>query len=183
MIQSRWPICLSGFLVLLALAAPAAQAQVLEVELKVKGLACPFCAYGLEQKLKKLSGAQAVEVFLDEDRAQVQFDGPRSPAVDTLPRLVHDAGFKLEEVRLTVRGERAQKAGQAVLLLPDKQMFLLAGEGAGNDLIQNVLPGTTVEVKGTVESKQPAGHQSHPPTLRVESYHPVERRRLPAGGD
>lgn len=183
MIPSRWPIYWGGFLVLLALAAPAAQAQILEVELKVKGLACPFCAYGLEQKLKKLSGAQAVEVFLDEDRARVQFDGPQSPAVDALPRLVHDAGFKLEEVRLTVRGERAQKAGHAVLLLPDEQMFLLAGEGAGNDLIQSVLPGTSVEVKGTLESKQPAGHQGHPPTLRVESYQLIERPRFPGSGN
>ncbi len=183
MIPSRWPIYWGALLVLLAWAAPAAQAQIHEAQLKVKGLACPFCAYGLEQKLKKLSGAQAVEVFLDEDRAQVQFDGPQSPAVDALPRLVHDAGFKLEEMRLTVRGERAQKAGHAVLLLPDEQMFLLAGEGAGNDLIQSVLTGTIVEVKGTIERKQPAGHQSHPPTLRVESYHTVERRRLPASGD
>ena len=69
MIQPRWIIRFLSFLVLLALLVPVAQAQILEAELKVKGLACPFCAYGLERKLKKLAGAQSVKVFINDDRA------------------------------------------------------------------------------------------------------------------
>lgn len=177
MIQSRWTIGFSSFLVLLALAVPAAHGQILDAQLKVKGLACPFCAYGLERKLKKLPGAQ-VKILLNEDRAEVLFDGKQSPAVDDIPRLVHDAGFKLGELRLTLRGKRARCTDQPCLELPDGQIFLLENEGAGSELINSTPEGTRVEVTGTA---QLTDHRDYPYVLRVESYQPVQRRRLRGG--
>ncbi len=179
MIQPRWIIHFLSFLVLLALLVPVAQAQILEAELKVKGLACPFCAYGLERKLKKLAGAQSVKVFINDDRAQVQFDGKQPPVLDDIRGAVHDAGFKLEGLQVTVQGKRARCMDEPCLQLPDGQIFLLEEEGAGTKLIQSVPEGTPVEVKGIVRCRQPSGHQAHPPSLRVESYQPIKRRRLP----
>lgn len=180
MIQRRWTTYFGGFLMLLALVAPAARAQILEAELKVKGLACPFCAYGLERKLKKLPGAQNVKVFINDDRVQVQFDGKQPPALEDIPQMVHDAGFKLDELQVTVLGKRARCTDEPCLQLPDGQIFLLKKEGAGAELIQNVPEGTAVEVKGIVRSTQPSGHQAHPHSLLVKSYQPVQRRKLPS---
>ncbi len=47
-----------------------AQAQTKYV-LKVKGLTCPFCAYGLEKKLKKVKGIESVSIDLEKDQATV----------------------------------------------------------------------------------------------------------------
>ncbi|HKJ69710.1 MAG TPA: hypothetical protein VKA68_17270, partial [bacterium] len=37
-----------------------------DITIQVKGLACPFCAYGLEKKLGKLNGVKQVYIGLDE---------------------------------------------------------------------------------------------------------------------
>ncbi len=49
-------------LVLLALLLTALPALAGEVHVQVNGLACPFCAYGLEKKLKPLAGVAGVQV-------------------------------------------------------------------------------------------------------------------------
>ncbi len=33
--------------------------------MRVDGLACPYCAYGVEKKLKKIDGVEAIDVDLD----------------------------------------------------------------------------------------------------------------------
>jgi copper chaperone CopZ len=43
-----------------------AQDQGTKVLVRVDGLSCPFCAFGLEKKLRKLSGVEAVTIKPDE---------------------------------------------------------------------------------------------------------------------
>lgn len=35
-------------------------------EMRVDGLACPFCAYGIEKKLKAMKGSSKIDVDLDK---------------------------------------------------------------------------------------------------------------------
>ena len=72
----------------LLLAIPVtSQAEILEATLQVNGMSCPFCAFGIEKKLRSVDGVQEVDVLLDEGRQQS--DGqteerrnrPRSPRV------------------------------------------------------------------------------------------------------
>ncbi|MFQ5818188.1 MAG: heavy-metal-associated domain-containing protein [Terriglobia bacterium] len=183
--MSRPMFALSAAILFLVftLAAPMAQAQILQAELKVKGLACPFCAYGLERKLKQLPGAVAFKLLLNENRARVQFSGERSPGLGDIPKVVDEAGFKLGALRLTLRAQRAACEGHPCLKLRDGQWVLLAGEGAGPALVEEVAEGEMVEVTGTVLLKQAQGHGQHPFTLRVESYQLVQRQRLRGGSN
>ena len=157
-------------LILFGLAVPAAKAQILQAELKVKGLACPFCAYGLERKLKKLPGAKAVEVLMNQDTAKVQFDGEHSPAIDDFARVVHGAGFKLGELRLTLLAKRSAYEGTPCFELRDGQVLFLGQEGRSRILVDEVAEGTLVRVTGTVQPNKAKGHHAHPHTLSVESF-------------
>ncbi len=76
-----------------------------DVVLWVKGLSCPFCAYGLEKKLKKLSVVKDVEVQMDEGKVLIVLD-PGQPVTQEdfeplVARVVKEAGFTLERVEYT----------------------------------------------------------------------------------
>ncbi len=90
--RSAAPAVLAGTLALL-LAHPAGAAA--EVALRVDGLACPFCAYGIEKKILAVPGVAGVDVLLDEGFvvAVLQEDAPFDPSA--FARAVDDAGFTL----------------------------------------------------------------------------------------
>ena len=51
------------FLIFLGL-IPIAEAQVSRVTVAVDGMSCPFCAFGVEKRLKKVNGVDSVAVDL-----------------------------------------------------------------------------------------------------------------------
>ncbi len=80
-------------LFVLALALGAQTALAGEYVMRVDGLACPFCAYGVEKKLKRLEGVKDVDVDLDRGLVKVEVqDGVTLPD-ERLRKLFRDAGF------------------------------------------------------------------------------------------
>jgi len=71
-----------------------------EVEMKVDGLACAFCAYGLEKKLKKLEGVEEVRISLNEGRVWIRLKEGYKVDEGTLRKLVKESGFILREIRI-----------------------------------------------------------------------------------
>ncbi len=71
-----------------------------EVTIRVDGLACPFCAYGLEKKLKKLDGAEEVNIFLNEGKATLVFKDGVSVDREEIERIVKEAGFTPKEIEI-----------------------------------------------------------------------------------
>jgi len=73
--------------------AQLAWAGSLEYRMRVDGLACPYCAYGIEKKLKAIDGVESVDVDLDgglvvvRTRENLQFSEPQ------LRQLFQDSGF------------------------------------------------------------------------------------------
>ena len=57
-------------------AAPA-NAALVSAELRVHGLSCPFCAFGIEKKLLDVDGGEDVGVFLDDGRIALRFEPRR----------------------------------------------------------------------------------------------------------
>ncbi len=57
----------------IVLLASISQAQISQVTVKVDGLACAFCAYGLQKGLKRVEGVQDVKVHVDAGKAELQF--------------------------------------------------------------------------------------------------------------
>jgi mercuric ion binding protein len=63
--------------------------------LKVDGLACPFCAYGIEKRLSALEGVERVEVDIKGGRVAVTLREGAQLTEPQARRAVAEAGFTL----------------------------------------------------------------------------------------
>ena len=79
-------------LLALSLVTPAAASDFI---LRVDGLACPFCAYGVEKKLLAVPGIASIEVLLDEGQIVLSFSREAELDVAALDSAVEKAGFTL----------------------------------------------------------------------------------------
>ena len=70
-----------------------------QYELRVDGLACPFCAYGIEKKFKKTPGVTGVEFDLERGLVIVHTAEGVELSEERLERIVADAGFTLRGVK------------------------------------------------------------------------------------
>ncbi len=67
----------------------------MQYELRVDGLACPFCAYGIEKKLKKTAGVKTVAFDLEAGKVIVTTEESARFTEDEMERLIEEAGFTL----------------------------------------------------------------------------------------
>lgn len=84
--------------------AVAAGAEILSADLRVDGMSCPFCAFGIEKKLLAVQGVTAVEVGLDEGRLGLQLEPNNRVTPAALRDGVDKAGFELGGLEVEVRG-------------------------------------------------------------------------------
>ncbi len=100
----------TGLLLLLAIAtsltlAPDAEAQAAKVMndpdviIEIGGLSCPFCAYGVEKRLRKLDGIEHLSILLEEGIVQVRLEDGATVSESQFKKAVKDAGF--EAIRVT----------------------------------------------------------------------------------
>jgi len=82
-----------------------------EVKVKVDGLACPFCAYGLEKKLMEYDPLLSLKILVDEGYAVIQHAEEVLPDLDRIKKLVKKGGFTPKEILITVSGKRYTVAG------------------------------------------------------------------------
>ena len=75
-----------------------AQTQMKYV-IQVKGLTCPFCAYGLEKKLRKVKGVASVSIDLEKDEAVVTTKAGETVGEECLREAVHSAGFSVASLK------------------------------------------------------------------------------------
>ena len=95
-------------------ASGRALAAIDHYEIQVDGLACPFCAYGLEKKLKRLPGITDVHIELKTGRASFDVSsGVLLP--EPVQEAVHDAGFTPRDITVTASGT-VQSEGEALQL-------------------------------------------------------------------
>lgn len=147
-------------LVVPLLAPPAAQAQVEQVSLRVDGLACPFCAYGLEKKVSKLAGYQPDTYTVKINDGVVSFRWRRDKPLDlaAVERAVDTAGFTLRGVTGRFVGTLAKGHDQYLLrlLAPFDQQFVLRepsktlGDPMKDRLERMIADGNAVEISGSV---------------------------------
>jgi copper chaperone CopZ len=72
-------------------------------QLEVDGLACPFCAYGIEKKLSQLSGVVQVETDVANGRVEVDMADGQTLNEDQARQAVKDAGFSLRSFKTQVK--------------------------------------------------------------------------------
>jgi len=84
--------------VALALLLPAtAFAAQTQYQLKVDGLACPFCAYGIEKQLTRTDGVKNIDVDINAGIVTVTMADGANMTKDQASWIVEDAGFTLRD--------------------------------------------------------------------------------------
>jgi len=64
-----------------------------QYRMRVDGLACPYCAYGIEKKLKQIDGVESFEVDLDNGLVTVDVSSGVTLTDEQMTKLFTDAGF------------------------------------------------------------------------------------------
>lgn len=80
----------------LPIAAAAAPAKY---RLSVDGLACPFCAYGIEKELTRTKGVNDVEIDINLGVVRVTMNEGAGLTEAQARQIVKDAGFTLADFR------------------------------------------------------------------------------------
>ncbi len=87
---------------LLAVAlSTAAFAGSNQYALGVDGLACPFCAYGIEKKLSAIDGVENVETDVKSGQVVVTLSEGKTLSEEVARQAVKDAGFSLRSMKQT----------------------------------------------------------------------------------
>ncbi len=91
----------------LSLAAPAVSGQEAasdqnddprQIEVTILGMSCPFCVYGVEQKLKRLDGVEELEVVLETGLATLRLEADADISNELLRETVKGAGFEAAKI-------------------------------------------------------------------------------------
>ncbi|MCH7823620.1 MAG: heavy-metal-associated domain-containing protein [Acidobacteria bacterium] len=152
-----------------ALPTQRPEAGMLEVTVQVDGLSCPFCAYGLEKKLKKVENVADLSIQVDQGRAVLTPEVGTSLDLEELEKAVRDGGFTPHGITLIARGRLTEFNGVPALELPNDTVLLLSDNAETSALLESG-SGAVVRVEGqaTLESKD--GHTGHPYTLSISAF-------------
>ena len=100
----------------LGAAAPALSAQeestvpedsTRQIEVTILGMSCPFCAYGVEQKLKRLDGVEELDVVLETGIATLTLRDGADASNEAIIDAVEDAGFEVAKIERNFESEYA----------------------------------------------------------------------------
>lgn len=73
-------------------------AQAKQVQVKVDGLSCPFCAYGLEKKLKKIDEVENLKIDVDKGFVTFSVANGKTVSEEEIKKRVKEAGFTAREI-------------------------------------------------------------------------------------
>ena len=79
----------------LLLVPPGVSAASTGYALQVDGLACPFCAYGVEKKLNSIEGVEDIKVDIEKGQVIVIMSDGSSLSESSAREQVEKAGFTL----------------------------------------------------------------------------------------
>lgn len=69
------------------------------VKMEVKGLSCPFCAYGLEKNLKKITAIEKVTIDVEGAFATIVIKEGKTVSEEDIKKKVKDAGFTAGDIK------------------------------------------------------------------------------------
>ncbi len=72
--------------------------QAQQVQVQVDGLSCPFCAYGLEKKLKNIDGVNEIKIDIDQGLATLNVSEDKTVSEEEIRKAVKQAGFTPKEI-------------------------------------------------------------------------------------
>jgi len=97
-----------------------------KVTLRVDGLACPFCAYGMEKKLKRIDNLEKLDIKINDGLVILYFKAGAKIDKGLISKKVKDAGFTPKEITIEGESKQEEKAMQ-------KKQVTLSIEGMSCD--------------------------------------------------
>jgi mercuric ion binding protein len=91
----HWNQAVLHSLALSALLASPAFASAKEIQIKVQGMVCSFCAQGIQKKLSAEPGVAKVDVKLADHLVTVTTLGDQDVADPRLEEILKDAGYNV----------------------------------------------------------------------------------------
>ncbi len=75
------------------------QQEHIYVKAEIKGMVCPYCAFGMEKKLKEISGVNNVEIELEEGLAYISTLKEQKPSKESIRNIILNAGFTVGKIQ------------------------------------------------------------------------------------
>jgi mercuric ion binding protein len=92
-------LLITGLLLAAPIASVSAQeASAQSATIRVDGLSCPFCTYGLEKHLKKVAGVEGVDINMKSGEAIVRLKSGVQVNDAELKKAVKKAGFTARSI-------------------------------------------------------------------------------------
>lgn len=85
-----------------------ASATESKYEIRADGLACPYCAYGIEKKLMAIAGVKHVDIKLKQGTVLVTGEETLNFEEQQLKTLFNDAGFTYRSMKKTTVAKAEQ---------------------------------------------------------------------------
>lgn len=150
----------------------SASAQVETAAVKLDGLSCAFCAYGLEKRLKKVEGVEKLEIRVDQGTANLTVKKGKALSIEAVEKAVKDGGFTPREISITVTGRLVERDGRTVLAISDGEEVFVIGPNEQLQKIKEALKGAdkAVRLTGKLSRKHEEGHAGHPYVLSAEQF-------------
>lgn len=153
-------------------------AEINSVEMKVDGLTCPFCVFGVEKKLKALDEIEGVNTNLKSGFVEVFLKDGKAIDINRLNNAVKESGFTPGDIKVTATGEFTESSGNpAIKVSGSDQIFLLVGskshekeEFLSEERIAEINTATESGGKKLTVNGYLHTHSELPSALSLESY-------------
>jgi len=87
--------------------------QLQKVTLRVDGLACPFCAYGLEKKLKRIKGLEKLDIKINDGVALLYYKPGAEIDEKVIDKKVKEAGFTPGKIEIENPASSSEKTASS----------------------------------------------------------------------
>lgn len=129
------------------------QAQIDSLTVVVEGMSCPFCAYGVEKRLKKVDGVKSVEIDMKDGTATLTAKEGQSINISQVPTAIKKTGFTLGTIKVSAVGKILwdERQGFTLQVGGFEQGFLISDlkDAMREKLLSFANSGNTVEIQGT----------------------------------
>ena len=68
------------------------------IKIEIEGMACPYCAFGMEKELKKVAGVEDVEIEFKRGLAYISTPIDQKPTKKSLEEIITNGGFTVKRI-------------------------------------------------------------------------------------